>query len=266
MRAVASGRRVSSKEIALNVSPDANNDAVSIFVSQDLSPEVTWILQVYAQTSEGKVRVGDLVLQPVYNNNVTPPLAGDPPARLVGMGYFPGVEVWSVVPRGISPAQGQPPTIDIYLMSSPQPASAPVAGVFAVEQGGMNAESSILWRDVGNVAITNVPTNSTLIPNLDFNGDPKLTLRNARGAVDGLVLGIPLTVQFFDQSTAPIAGDVPFARYVVTLENPNWAFDFRPRGHPLATGNLAFGVSAQFATYAAPAANQVSDANIELGI
>jgi hypothetical protein len=265
MRAVAARRNISSKEIALNVSPDANNDAVSIFVSQDLSPTVTWILQVYAQTSEGKFRVGDLVLQPVYSNTTTPPTAGDPPARIVGMGYFPGVEAWSVVPRGIGTDQGQPPTIDIYLMSSPAPASAPVAGVFAVEQGGQSAESSILWRDVGTT-IANPPTNSVAIPDLNFGGDPKLTLRNARGGVDGLVLGVPLTVQFFDQATAPVAGDIPFARYTVTLEAPNWAIDFRPRGHPLATGNLAFGVSAQFATYAAPAANQVSDANLEFGI
>lgn len=260
MKVSASKNELPGKEVALNASQDQQNDALMIWVSQDTEP-VTWVFEVWAQTKEGKTRVGDVVLQPVYNNASNPLTAGDPPCRAVAVAYFPGVQTWSVVPLGFAPDdQGQLPTIDIYLTSSPKPASVTAVGVFAIQQGGLNPGSSVIWRDLA-------PTNSVAVPGLNFQGDPLLTLRKARGVVTtgGAIAG-HLTIMFFDQATAPIAPNVPFARVDVTDTQRNWEIDFGPGGHPLASGNLAFGVSAQYATYSPSAVTELSDANLEFGI
>lgn len=273
-------------EATLQIDPGNESDMLAIMWSYLEGFGVAWFFEVYAHTDQGKYRVDTFLVQP--------PQIQPPGARLIATAYYPGVTMWSVVGRGFEGAAGSHERIDLILTTGRQgrdwkmrermvgmnagevrthkdkecdchsccgsSASQGDTGVTPIQQGGFAENAFTAWERFAPAQINQVIANPFTA--LTFN-DPTFTVAELFGTVDVAVPPFPaggLWVQVFDQVAAPVAGDVPFARFYVTSANRTWDFQWSGPGMKIITNTLWVAVSDAFAIFS-PAANASTDVN-----
>lgn len=121
------GPTIPTTEVGLAEKQEGVGVSIAISMSQRADSLAVWRLEVYAQTNEGKRKVGEFTTRP--------PAAGDPPSRIVAFASCPGAFDWRVVPFGPAPTVGSagqsvPETCEITIATTKL--SVAGAGVVAI--------------------------------------------------------------------------------------------------------------------------------------